>query len=166
MSITPRRAGKATMTDQHPTLGFLLHEVARLLRKRFEQRAGHLGLTRSQWQAIAYLAKNEGINQAGLAEMLEIEPITLVRILDRLAERGLIERRQHPTDRRTWQLFLKEAARPLLVAMQPLGEATRAEALNGLSDGDRDRLFQTLTLMKSNLIAACNAPAEKEAYYG
>ena len=154
------------MTDQHPTLGFLLHEVARLLRKRFEQRAGHLGLTRSQWQAIAYLAKSEGINQAGLAEMMEIEPITLVRILDKLAERGLIERRQHPTDRRTWQLFLKEAARPLLVAMQPIGEATRAEALNGVSDGDRDRLFQTLTLMKSNLIAACNTPAEKEVYYG
>jgi DNA-binding MarR family transcriptional regulator len=143
---TARREGDP-VTDQHPTLGFLLHEVARLLRKRFEQRAGHLGLTRSQWQAIAYLAKNEGINQAGLAEMLEIEPITLVRILDRLAERGLIERRQHPTDRRTWRLFLKEAARPLLVAMQPLGEATRAEALNGVSDGDRERLFQTLTLM-------------------
>jgi DNA-binding MarR family transcriptional regulator len=166
MSITERRAGPAIMTDQHPTLGFLLHDVARLLRKRFEQRAGHLGLTRSQWQAIAYLSKNEGINQAGLAEMLEIEPITLVRILDRLAERGLIERRQHPTDRRTWQLFLKDAARPLLVAMQPLGEATRAEALNGVSDGDRDRLFQTLTLMKSNLITACHAPAEKEVYYG
>jgi DNA-binding MarR family transcriptional regulator len=155
------------MNDPHPTLGFLLHEVARLLRKRFEQRAGHLGLTRSQWQAIAYLAKNEGINQAGLAEMLEIEPITLVRILDRLAERGLIERRQHPTDRRTWQLFLKEAAHPLLAVMQPLGEATRAEALNGVSDGDREKLFQTLTLMKSNLVAACQAPApEKEAYYG
>jgi len=154
------------MTDHHPTLGFLLHEVARLLRKRFEQRAAHLGLTRSQWQAIAYLAKNEGINQTGLAEMLEIEPITLVRILDRLAERGLIERRQHPTDRRTWQLYLKEAARPLLVAMQPFGEATRAEALGGVSEEDRQRLFQTLTLMKSNLVAACQAPAEKDVYYG
>src|ERR1700685_3778174 len=114
------------MTDQHSTLGYLLHEVARLLRKRFKQRARNSGLTRSQWQAIAYLSKNEGIHQAGLAELLEIEPITLVRILDKLAERGLIERRQHPTDRRTWLLFLKEAARPLLVAMQPLGESPPA----------------------------------------
>lgn len=155
------------MSDQHPTLGFLLHEVARLLRKRFEQRAGNLGLTRSQWQVIAYLAKNEGIHQAGLAELLEIEPITLVRILDKLAERGLIERRQDPADRRTWLLFLKDAARPLLATMQPLGEATRAEALNGLSEEDRDRLLRSLTLMKSNLAAAIRAPAdERQAYYG
>jgi DNA-binding MarR family transcriptional regulator len=155
------------MTDQHPTLGFLLHEVARLLRKRFEQRAGHQGLTRSQWQTIAYLSKHEGIHQAGLAELLDIEPITLVRILDRLAERGLIERRQHPTDRRTWLLYLKEAARPLLLAMQPLGEATRAEALSGISDEDRDRLFQTLSVMKANLMAASRIPGvEKEAHYG
>jgi MarR family transcriptional regulator for hemolysin len=155
------------MTDQHPTLGYLLHEVARLLRKRFEQRARNSGLTRSQWQVIAYLSKNEGIHQAGLAELLEIEPITLVRLLDKLEERGLIERRQHPTDRRTWLLFLKEAARPLLLDMQPLAEATRAEALSGVSEEDRDRLFQTLTRMKTNLIAASRAPvAEKEAYYG
>jgi MarR family transcriptional regulator for hemolysin len=167
LSIDGRRNLEPDMTDKHPTLGFLLHEVARLLRKRFEQRARNLGLTRSQWQAIAYLAKNEGIHQAGLAEMLEIEPITLVRILDKLAERGLIERRQHPTDRRTWLLFLKDAARPLLVAMQPIGEATRADALEGVSELDRDRLMQTLTQMKTNLMAAGRAPvAEKEAYYG
>ena len=90
----------------NPTLGFLLHDVARLLRKRFEQRAKDLGLTRSQWQTLAYLANNEGIHQSGLAEILEIEPITLVRILDKLAERGLIERRQHPTDRRIWLLYM------------------------------------------------------------
>ena len=155
------------MNDLHPTLGFLLHDVARLLRKRFEQRARNLGFTRSQWQAIAYLSKNEGIHQAGLAELLEIEPITLVRILDKLAERGLIERRQHPTDRRTWLLFLKDAARPFLAAMQPLGEVTRAEALSGVSETDRGQLLQTLTQMKTNLMAATRAPvAEKEAFYG
>ncbi|WP_158817915.1 MarR family winged helix-turn-helix transcriptional regulator [Methylocapsa sp. S129] len=155
------------MNDLHPTLGFLLHDVARLLRKRFEQRARNLGFTRSQWQAIVYLSRNEGIHQAGLAELLEIEPITLVRILDKLAERDLIERRQHPTDRRTWLLFLKEAARPLLAAMQPIGEATRAEALDGVSEADRSQLLQTLTQMKTNLMAATRAPvAEKEAYYG
>jgi MarR family transcriptional regulator, transcriptional regulator for hemolysin len=155
------------MSDQHPTPGFLLHEVARLLRKRFEQRARNLGFTRSQWQAIAYLSKNEGIHQAGLAELLEIEPITLVRILDKLAERGLIERRQHPTDRRTWLLFLKDAALPFLAAMQPIGEATRAEALEGVSESDRDKLLQTLTRMKTNLMTAARTSAvEKEASYG
>jgi MarR family transcriptional regulator, transcriptional regulator for hemolysin len=138
-----------------PTIGFLLHDVARLLRKRFEQRAKGLGLTRSQWQTLAYLANNEGIHQAGLAEILEIEPITLVRILDKLVERGFVERRQHPTDRRVWLLFLCEDARPLLVDMRKLGDVTRGEALAGLSSEDRDRLFDMLSLMKSNLVQAC-----------
>jgi len=75
-----------------PALGFLLHEVARLLRKRFEQNARDSGLTRSQWQVLTYLAQNEGINQKGLAELLEIEPITLGRIVDKLEILGLIER--------------------------------------------------------------------------
>jgi DNA-binding MarR family transcriptional regulator len=155
------------MSDQHPTLGFLIHEVARLLRKRFEQNARNLGLTRSQWQAIAYLSKNEGIHQAALADLLEIEPITLVRILDKLEDRGLIERRQHGTDRRIWLLFLKDAARPLVADMQPIAAATRAEALKGVSDENRERLFETLELMKSNLMAANRAPIpEKEAHYG
>src|SRR4030088_3838650 len=83
-----------------PTLGFLLHDVARLLRRRFEQNARGSRLTRSQWQVLAYLAKNEGINQSGLAYLLEIEPITLGRILDKLQMLGLIERHPDPSDRR------------------------------------------------------------------
>ena len=81
-------------------LGFLLHDVARLMRKRFEQNARGLGLTRSQCSVLAHLARNEGIQQGGLAEILEVEPITLTRILDRLEEAELVERRAHPTDRR------------------------------------------------------------------
>jgi MarR family transcriptional regulator for hemolysin len=155
------------MNDLRPALGYLLHDVARLLRKRFEQKAKHLGLTRAQWQVIAYLSKNEGIHQAALADLLEIEPITLVRILDRLAERGLIERRQHPTDRRTWSLFLKDAARPLLVELRPVGEATREEALDGISEADRDRLVEMLARMKTNLaVACCMATDDREANHG
>jgi MarR family transcriptional regulator for hemolysin len=153
--------------DTAPTLGFLLHDVARLLRKRFEQRAKGMGLTRSQWQTLAYLANHEGIHQAGLAEMLEIEPITLVRILDRLAARGLVERCQHPSDRRIWLLYLREEARPLLTQMRGLGDAARGEALKNIPADERDRLFKTLTLMKSNLVEACRAAAgDKETHYG
>ena len=72
------------MVDNSPTLGFLLHDVARLLRKRFEQNALESGLTRSQWQVLAYLAQNEGINQSGLADLLDVEPITLGRLVDKL----------------------------------------------------------------------------------
>jgi MarR family transcriptional regulator for hemolysin len=154
-------------SEGQPSLAFLLHDVARLQRKRFDQRARNAGLTRSQWQTIACLSKNEGINQAGLAELLEIEPITVVRTLDRLAERGLVERRQHPTDRRIWRLFLKEAARPLIEAMQRIGEATRAETFEGVSESERGLLVESLIRMKSNLTTACRAPAEmKETHYG
>lgn len=143
-----------------PTLGFLLHDVARLLRKRFEQRARGLGLTRSQWQTLAYLANNEGIHQGGLADILEVEPITLVRILDKLSERGLIERRQHPTDRRVWLLYLREDARPLLDVMREVGDVTRGEALEGISADDREKLFGMLATMKINLLEACRLPVD------
>ncbi|CAN7286475.1 MarR family transcriptional regulator [Rhizobium rhizogenes] len=150
-----------------PTLGFLLHDVARLLRKRFEQRAKDLGLTRSQWQTLAYLSNNEGIHQAGLAEILEIEPITLVRILDKLADRGLVERRQHPNDRRSWLLYMRDEARPLLDTMRSLGDQTRKEALQGVPIEEHERLYQLLTLMKSNLVQACRAPVgDKETHHG
>jgi MarR family transcriptional regulator, transcriptional regulator for hemolysin len=155
------------MTNRNPNLGFLVHEVAHLLRRRFEQRSGHQGLTRSQWRAIAYLARQEGVHQAHLAERLEIEPITLVRILDRLEGRGLVERRQDPNDRRAWLLYLKDAARPLLVGMQAIGDASRAEALEGVSEADIERLVETLGRMKSNLAAACQTPVDtREPQYG
>jgi MarR family transcriptional regulator for hemolysin len=140
-----------------PTLAFLLHDVARLLKKRLEQNSRGSGLTRSQWQILAYLAQNEGINQKGLAELLEIEPITLGRILDKLETLGLIERRPHPTDRRTWLLHLVEAARPKLVQIRELGDVTHREALAGVSEDDGQCLLKTLEAMKANLTEACEA---------
>ena len=141
-----------------PTLGFLLHEVARLLRRRFEQNARGSGLTRSQWQVLAYLAKNEGINQSGLADLLEIEPITLCRIVDKLQALGLVERRPHPSDRRVWLLHITPAARPKLTQLGKLGEVTRGEALAGVSEADTERLLKTLQALKSNLADARDAP--------
>jgi DNA-binding MarR family transcriptional regulator len=131
--------------------GFLLNDAARLLRKRFDQRARGLGLTRAQWQVLAHVNRQEGLNQTALAEILEIEPITLVRLLDRLEASGLIERRLDPKDRRVRLLYLTEKARPVLVEMQKLGAATREEAMAGLSPEDRERLVETLIAIKSNL---------------
>jgi len=104
------------------TLGFVLHDVARLMRKRFEQWARAAGLTRSQWQVLAKLSTHEGIHQKGLADLLEIESVKLVRLLDKMQERGLIERRNHPTDRRFSLLFLTPDAHPLLQFMRTIGE--------------------------------------------
>ncbi len=144
------------------TIGFVLHDVGRLMRKRFEQQAAHLGFTRSQWLVLLHLAKNEGIHQAGLAEILEIEPISLVRILDKLEGRGLIERRQHPTDRRLWLLFLDPKAHSSLEPLHAIGEATRSEALVGLSDTDRAAMLRMLGTVKTNLVEACARPVARK----
>jgi len=136
----------------HRTFGFLLHDVARLLRKRFEQKAKSLnGLTRSQWQVLAHLARHEGIGQSALADILEIEPITLGRQLDRLETAGLVERRAHPRDRRAWQLFLADKAHPILDQMWELASETRDEAMAGLPPLEQERLINTLLAIRSNL---------------
>ncbi len=155
------------MHDNHRTLGFLVHDVARLLRKRFEQNARGSGLTRSQWQVLAYLERNEGIQQGGLAELLEIEPITLGRIVDKLQAVGLVERRPHPTDRRIWLLRLTASAKPKLAKLKVLGDQTRGEALSNISEADRERLLKLLTTLKSNLASACaTPPVQKRASHG
>jgi MarR family transcriptional regulator, transcriptional regulator for hemolysin len=148
-----------TTTKNTPTLGFLLHDVARLLRKRFEQNARGSGLTRSQWQVLAYLSWNDGIHQNGLAELLDVEPITLGRIVDKLEGCGLVERHPHPTDRRVHLLRLTAAAGPKLALMQELGDITRGEALAGVSEAERARLMEVLQHLRSNLVEACDAPA-------
>lgn len=155
------------MDNPERTLGFLLHDVARLLRKRFEQNARDLGLTRAQWQVLAHLARNEGIHQGGLADILELEPISLGRILDRLQAAGLVERRPHPKDRRVWLLYLRPKAHPVLEKMRAIGAATRAEALAGVPEAEREQLIHVLTKMKENLIAsAANGAAERIARHG
>ncbi|HUA55020.1 MAG TPA: MarR family transcriptional regulator [Candidatus Sulfotelmatobacter sp.] len=135
------------------TLGFVLHDVARVLRKRFEQRAreAQLGLTRAQWSVLAHLARQEGINQTALAQILEIEPITLVRLLDRLQAAGLVERRPDQSDRRARVLYLTPAAHPLLEQIWGLAAVVREEAMAGLPDRERDQLMGMLLKIKGNL---------------
>ena len=145
------------MEINSPALGFLLHDVARLLKKRLEQHSRGSGLTRSQWQILAYLAQNEGINQKGLAELLDIEPITLGRVVDKLEAQRLIKRDPHPTDRRRWLLHLMPAARSRLRQAGEHGDVTRREALAGVSEEDRQHLSKTLQALKENLIQACDA---------
>ena len=151
-----------------PTLGFLLHDVARLLKKRLEQHSRGSGLTRSQWQILACLAHNEGINQKGLAELLDIEPITLGRIVDKLEALRLIKRNPHPTDRRRWLLHLMPAARNRLQQTGEYGDVTRREALAGVSEEDRQHLLRTLQALKENLTQACDATlaGQKRASHG
>jgi MarR family transcriptional regulator, transcriptional regulator for hemolysin len=141
------------------TIGFLVNDTARLMRKDFERRARSIGLTRAQWQTLFHLARNEGCNQATLADLMEVEPITLTRTVDRLEACGLVERRADPTDRRARLLFLGERAHPLLEELRTLGAETREIALAGISEDERTLLMTLLTKMRANLAGRDTATA-------
>lgn len=137
--------------DFNRSFGFVLHETARLFSKRYDQRAKHLGLTRAQIQVMAYLVYHEGINQIGLAELLEMEPISLTRLLDRMEQAGWIERRPDPEDRRARRLFMSEKAKPVFAAMIEVGREVRGEALAGLSPAENDVLMELMMRVRRNL---------------
>jgi len=134
------------------SLGFLLHDVSRLLRKRFDRRARALGLTRAQWSVIAHLRRNEGLTQSALADILEVEKITLCRLVDRLEASGWVERRPHPEDRRANALYLTSKAYPVLDRMREISRDIRSEAMAGLQPEERDYLLDTLQRLKHNLL--------------
>lgn len=133
------------------TFGFLLSDAARLLRRRFDLAARAHGVSRAQWQVLFALSRNEGINQAGLADYLEVETITLCRMIDRLQEAGLVERRADPADRRAWRLFLTPAALPLFDELRAIGEKVVAEALEGMGEPARAALLDGLAAVRANL---------------
>lgn len=135
------------------SLGFVLGDTARLVRKRFDERARSLGLTRAQWRVLARLRRREGINQKELAELLEIETITLARHIDRLEAKGWVERRPDPSDRRAWRLYLNPEVQPVLNQLRRMSEKTRGEALKGISKEDSERLIDLLLKIKGNMLA-------------
>mgnify|MGYP001054526839 FL=1 len=149
-----------THPNQPPPIGFLLHDCARLMRKRFEQRTRALGLSRAQWQLLFVLKRNEGIQQGALAELRDVEPITLVRLVDRCQKAGLVERRPDPKDRRAWRLHLTAQAGPELERLHEIGMATRDEALTAVSPARRDEVVRILEIIRNNLSEACARPPE------
>jgi MarR family transcriptional regulator, transcriptional regulator for hemolysin len=150
------RAQRPDPAALQPNIGATLHDVARMLRRRFERRARQTGLpvTRQQARALLYIARNEGLSQAAVATMLDIEPIALVRMLDRLHEEGLVERHPHPTDRRVRTLWLTPLAWGVIDRVLALNAEIREEACAGLPPAARDMLMRALGHMKGNLILA------------
>jgi MarR family transcriptional regulator for hemolysin len=140
------------------SLGFLVGDVSRLIRRDFTQRIAGLGLTQAQWRALAQLARSEGCRQADLAALMEIAPITLARFVDKLEQSGLVERRRHPTDRRAVQLYCTPRGRRLIDKMRVISSGTFDRALQGIPAPDRERLIGILARMRDNLSDAATAP--------
>ena len=141
------------------SFGFLLKDVTRLYVRRFEQRAAALGLTLPQCRALVYLAMHEGISQVRLAELTDIEPMTLVRILDRMEADGWLERRLDSADRRARRLHLQVKAKPLVDSIWELVELTRTEAFAGIPQQQSRVLIDLLAKVRDNIASLEPLPA-------
>ena len=141
---------------------FMLNDVARMLRTYADQKAAQFGITRAQWVVLARVDRSEGLKQSELAEVLDLQPISLTRLLDKLCESGLIERRADPVDRRAKRLFLTPAAGPLLEKLGDLGEELMGTALSGVDRESVQHMIEKLGMVKENLREAIQQRAAGE----
>ena len=132
-------------------LGFLLGDAARLLRRSFDERARAMGVTRPQWRVLALLKRFDGSTQVTVADMLDVEPITLGRMVDRLQDAGLVERRADPADRRSWRLHLTTEGEQKIEALRPTALALFDDAMAGLDEAQRLELETMLNIVRANL---------------
>ncbi|CCE02269.1 MarR family transcriptional regulator [Bradyrhizobium sp. STM 3809] len=158
-----------TRTSVDVNFLFTLGELQRLVRAYADKEAARFGMTRAQWAVLAKVERNEGMKQSELAEQMEMQPITLTRLIDKLADAGLIERRGDDTDRRVNRLYLRKAARPLLAKLAVLRGEITATALDGISAADAERLTAQLETIKDNVRNALQSLCDeqrKEQRYG
>lgn len=137
--------------DMSDDLGFVLGDAARLLRRSFDERARAMGVTRPQWRVLALLKRFDGSTQVTIADMLEVEPITLGRMIDRLQDAELVERRADPKDRRAWRLHLTAKGLAKIKELQPTASAMFVDALQGISEDKQADLEDMLNIIRSNL---------------
>jgi len=135
-------------------LPFEIAETAHALRRSFDRRAASLGVTRAQWKVLFRLTRQPGLRQVELADKLDVEPITLSRIIDRLSEAGLVERTPDPADRRAWRLQVTDTAQPLIAKLRKLAEGLVDDAFKGLSGEELEAMRGSLTRIRDNLAAA------------
>jgi DNA-binding MarR family transcriptional regulator len=140
-------------TDLHRNFGFLIHDIARLMRVAFDRRGKELGLTRSQWWVLTALYAKEGVAQSELAAFMDLEKATLGRLLDRLEEKGWIERRADPVDRRVKRVYLTDTVQSLMRELREIAADIRSDAMKGLSRREHEAFIDTLLTIKSNLHA-------------
>ena len=137
--------------DLSRNFGFILNDVARLMRTTFDRRVKALGLTRSQWWVLNHLFRNDGVTQSELAEILEVEKATLGRLLDRMEQKGWIRREGHADDRRAKRVFLTEDVEPSIKTMRAAAAEVRRESISGLSVAQQTQFVDALLAIKANL---------------
>lgn len=135
------------------SFGYLLNDVTLLFRKHFDRRAVKFGLTRAQWRATKMLYYREGLRQTELAEQLEMEPIAVGRVIDRLQSAGFVERRPDPKDRRAWRLYVTDQARAVIADMEEIALGLRKDATHGITVPELQQALDVLNRMKDNLQA-------------
>ena len=133
-------------------IAFLIGDVSRLMRRRFDERARLVGVTRQQWRVLLKLARHDGATQGTLADLLEVEPITLCRMVDRLAEAELVERRRDPADRRAWNIYLTPRARPILDKLRGVADSLFDEVKGDITTDELNAMSRTLTQLRANLL--------------
>lgn len=139
------------LTDTSRRVPFLMHDIARRSRYRFDARARSRGITRAQWRVLIMLSRVDGPTQSDLAEMLDVERITLCRMVDRLAEAGMVERRADPSDRRVWRLHLTDRATPVVDELSAIANEMEEDMLEPLSAEQRELLTNLLTTVRDHM---------------
>lgn len=143
-------------------IAFVINDVARLYRRRFDERTRSFGITGPQMRAVVAIMRFPGINQGALADRLDVEPITTCRMVDRLEQAELVERRRDPQDRRAWQLFLTAAAEPIARELQAIGQTVLDDSLQGISPAERDAALALLATIRDNLTHASSQAVPHE----
>jgi len=143
------------------SFGYLLNDVTLLFRKHFDRRAVKFGLTRAQWRATKMLYYREGLRQTELAELLEMEPIAVGRVIDRLQSAGFVERRPDPKDRRAWRLYVTDQARGVIADMELIAHGLRKDATRGIEVAEMQQAMGVLNRIKENLQALDGGAAEE-----
>ena len=152
-----------TVSSVNKHFGFLLKDLSQRYVQRFEQHAAEISLTLMQCKVLVHLEKNEGVSQARLAELTAVEPMMMVRILDRMEADKVLERRADPNDRRARRLYLTKKAEPLLGEVWRLADQTRSELFAGIGKAERDVFMQVLERLHANACALDESEVEAAA---
>ena len=141
-----------TQPSQRTEFGFAIVDVARLLRRVYDRRSMHLGLTRAQWRAMHYIRRQPGMNQTQLAEVLDLEAIAVGRVVDRLVKDGYVERREDPADRRRWQLHPAGKFEAIMADFGRIADAVTEDMFDGIDPGELAAARKVLEKVKATLM--------------